>query len=221
MRRNFDMQLSELNVKLVEMCAFVEGAVNDAKTALLNQDKELAMDVIKRDNTTNQMEKAIEAQCMQIIMRQQPVAKDFRQVTAILKIITDLERIGDQAEDIAEIVMMLEDKPFYKTLEHIPRMFEETVSMLKQAIDSFVISNKELAEDVRRRDDIIDDLFDVVKGETITYIRKDVNNAEQAIDLLQIAKYLERIGDHAENIAEWVVYTHTGVHIGFNELNKS
>lgn len=215
------MQLSELNVKLVEMCAFVEGAVNDAKTALLNQDKELAMDVIKRDNTTNQMEKAIEAQCMQIIMRQQPVAKDFRQVTAILKIITDLERIGDQAEDIAEIVMMLEDKPFYKTLEHIPRMFEETVSMLKQAIDSFVISNKELAKDVRRRDDIIDDLFDVVKGETITYIRKDVNNAEQAIDLLQIAKYLERIGDHAENIAEWVVYTHTGVHIGFNELNKS
>ncbi len=220
MRRNFDMQLSELNVKLVEMCAFVEGAVNDAKTALLTQDKMLAMDVIKRDNTTNQMEKAIEAQCMQIIMRQQPVAKDFRQVTAILKIITDLERIGDQAEDIAEIVLMLEQKPFYKTLEHIPRMFEETVAMLKQAIDSFVISNKELAEDVRRRDDIIDNLFDVVKAETISYIRKDVNNAEQAIDLLQVAKYLERIGDHAENIAEWVVYTHTGVHIGFNELKN-
>ena len=220
MRRNFDMQLSELNVKLVEMCAFVEGAVNDAKTALLTQDKMLAMDVIKRDNTTNQMEKAIEAECMQIIMRQQPVAKDFRQVTAILKIITDLERIGDQAEDIAEIVLMLEQKPFYKTLEHIPRMFEETVAMLKQAIDSFVISNKELAEDVRRRDDIIDNLFDVVKAETISYIRKDVNNAEQAIDLLQVAKYLERIGDHAENIAEWVVYTHTGVHIGFNELKN-
>lgn len=218
MRKNFDMQLSELNVKLVEMCAHVESAVNDAKTAILNQDKELAMDVIRRDNTTNQMEKAIEAQCMQIIMRQQPVAKDFRQVTAILKIITDLERIGDQAEDIAEIVLMLESKPYYKTLEHIPKMFEETVIMLKQAIDSFVISNKELAEDVRRRDDIIDDLFDVVKAETINYIIKDVNNAEQAIDLLQVAKYLERIGDHAENIAEWVVYTHTGVHIGFNEI---
>lgn len=218
MRRNFDMQLSELNVKLVEMCTFVESAVNDAKTALLTQDKELALDVINRDNVTDEMEKAIEAQCMQIIMRQQPVAKDFRQVTAILKIITDLERIGDQAEDIAEIVLMLEKKPFYKTLEDIPRMFEETVSMLKQSIDSFVISNRNLAEDVRKRDDVIDELFDIIRTETIAYIRQDVNNAEQAIDLLQIAKYLERIGDHAENIAEWVIYTHTGIHKGFNEL---
>ncbi len=212
MRFMLEKQLSELHEMLVEMCAHVEKALRDCKIALVNKDKDLAKDIIKRDNVTDQMEHNIEHLCTQIIMRQQPVASDLRKVTASLKIITDLERIGDQTQDISEIITMMDDKPYNIQLVLISQMFDETAIMLKEAIDSFVLENVDLANGVRQRDDVVDDLFDEIRNRCVTAIMDSTEEAAQIIDLIQIAKYLERIGDHSENIAEWVIYADTGSH---------
>lgn len=212
MRTRLDMQLNELHERLIEMCSFVEQSLRYCKVALLNKDKELAKDVIKRDKVTDEMEKNIEYLSTNIIIRQQPVASDLRRVTAALKIITDLERIGDQTEDISEIILTMTDNPYKIQLLLLSEMFDRVGEMLKEAIDSFIVENVELANHVRKSDDEVDELFLRIREKCIEAIKEKSEDASQVIDLIQIAKYLERIGDHAENIAEWVIYTDTGSH---------
>lgn len=216
MRITFDRQLTELHDKLVEMCSLVEKSLRDCKTAMSNKDKSLARDIIQRDKLINDMDRHIETICTDIIIRQQPVATDLRVVTAALKIITDLERIGDQAQDISEIILMMNDEPYKIKTELLEEMFEEVAEMLKQAIDAFVVSNVELALYVKRRDDRVDELFEQVRANCIVALKENSEDPTQVVDLIQIGKYLERIGDHAENISEWVVYIDTGDHKEFN-----
>lgn len=212
MRYSFDMQLEELNKKLLEMAVLIENAIKKATEALINQDAELAKEVSKNDYAVDEKEKEIESLCLNILLRQQPVARDLRQVSSALKMITDMERIGDQAEDISEITIYLTNQTYIKKLEHIPMMAEATIKMVTESIDAYVRKDLELAKEVIMYDDVVDDLFVQVKTDLIELINKNADNGEQAIDLLMIAKYFERIGDHAVNIAEWVEFSITGKH---------
>ena len=211
MRSKFMGQLEKLHELLLEMGSLVKNNIAKATTALKNQDKELAKEVIDSDHDINQMEKDIESLCTKIMIRQHPVAGDFRLVSSAMKMITDMERIGDQAADIAEISMYL-NQPFIKELVHIPQMAEATIKMVTDSLNAFVNNDLDLANNVIEQDDKVDELFATVKKDLIALINKDANNGEQAIDLIMIAKYFERIGDHATNIAEWVIYAITGTH---------
>ena len=210
MRSNFDEQLNQLNDKLVEMGAIVERSITDANRALVKQDVELAKKVIENDDTIDDMEDLIEDMCQKIIMRQQPIAGDLRLILAVSKIITDLERIGDHASDISELAIFLADGKSAGKLEHIPQMAEATLSMVTKAIDAFVRKDLELAKEVIESDNVVDDLFSLVKEDVTELIKSGTDQCGHAIDLIMIAKYFERIGDHATNVAEWVVYSITG-----------
>jgi len=212
MRSKFDEQLAELNNRLIEMGGLVERAITDAKKALVEQNVDLAKKVITSDDEVDNKEKEIESLCLKLLLQQQPVAKDLRLVSSVLKMITDLERIGDQAADISEITLLLADKQYIKKLEHIPQMAEATIYMVTKAIDAFVKKDIELANKVIAYDDVVDDLFVVVKDELIELITHNTANGDQSIDLIMIAKYFERIGDHATNVAEWVIFSLTGAH---------
>ena len=210
MRSKFEEQLAELNDMLIEMGTLIETAIALATQALKEQDTELAKKAIVYDQEVDQKEKDIEALCLKLLLRQQPVARDLRLISAAMKMITDMERISDQAADIAEITIMLAGAPYIKKLEYIPQMAAATIKMVTDSIDAFVKKDLNLAESVIKSDDIVDDLFDTVKIGLIEWIRADLTNGEQALDFLMIAKYFERIGDHAVNIAEWVVFSITG-----------
>ena len=212
MRKKYLEQLEQLGNMLVEMGALIETAIAMATQALRGQDIELAKRAIAYDKEVDEKEREIESLCLKLLLQQQPVAKDLRLISAALKMITDMERIGDQAADIAEITIILAGMPYIKKLEHIPLMAEATVKMVTESIDAFVKKDLSIAESVIEYDDVVDDLFDTIKNELIELIRIDSFNSEQAVDLLMIAKYFERIGDHAENIAEWVVFSITGRH---------
>lgn len=212
MRKNYQEELHLLNEQLIEMGRMVEVAIANAVTALTTRDKKLALEVIRNDDLVNNMEKSIENRCLMLILKEQPVAGDLRLISSILKIITDLERVGDQATDIAEISILFIDRPFNRKLIHIPAMAEATIQMLNQSINAFVTKNEELANEVIPFDDVVDNYFDVIKNELIEMIHNNKETGEQAINFLMIAKYLERIGDHAENIAEWVLFAITGCH---------
>jgi len=212
MRSRFDEQLKLLNAALIEMGASVEQAIADATQALINQDVALAQKIIDADDIVDNKEKEIESLCLKLILQQQPVARDLRLVSAVLKMITDLERIGDHASDISEITILLADKPYIKKLEHIPQMAEATMKMVMGSIDAFVKMDLELAKEVIAYDDKVDDLFVIIKNELISLIKENADHSDQAIDLIIIAKYYERIGDHATNVAEWVVFSLTGMH---------
>lgn len=212
MRSRFDRQLETLNTMLIEMGMQVETAIAASIEALKKQDTVLAKKAIAADTEIDQQEKDIEAMCLKLLLQQQPVAKDLRLISAALKMITDMERIGDQAADIAEISIFLSQAPYVKTPEHIPQMAAATAKMVTESIDAFVKKDLELANKVITDDDVVDRLFDAVKGDLIKLMSADSSNGSQAIDLLMIAKYLERIGDHATNIAEWVVFSITGKH---------
>ncbi len=212
MRSHFDNELEILNNELIKMGSLVESKIEDSIKALINRDTALAKEIMTRDDEVDDMEKAIENRCLQLIIRHHPVASDLRLISSILKMITDLERIGDQAADIAEISLLLADQEYIKELRDIPKMAEATIKMLKNSIDAFVNKSLDLAHEVIAFDDVVDDLFDVVKDDLISLINKDIKYGEQAINFIMIAKYLERIGDHAQNIAEWVVFSITGVH---------
>ncbi len=214
MRINFEEQLRLLNQELLEMGALIEHAIQAATEALVRQDVEAANNAIAFDHEVDQKERDIETLCLKLLLQQQPVARDLRLISAALKMITDMERIGDQASDISGIVIYLAGKPYIKPLEHLPQMAEAAKRMVSGSLDAFINKDLELARKVIDMDDIIDDLFDVIKGELIDLIQRDVKNGEQAIDLLMIAKYFERIGDHAQNIAEWAEFSITGVHKG-------
>lgn len=218
MRNRFDRQLQELNNEMIEMGAMIEAAIEKAVSALVNQDVEKAKEAVKGDDIINHQEKIVENLCLKLLLQQQPVARDLRQISAALKMITDMERIGDHAADISEITILLAGQPYLKKLEHIQEMAKETMQMIVNAVDAFVEKDKEKAIAVMKRDDVVDDLFDKVKKELIRLIHENPDNGEQAADLLMIAKYFERIGDHATNISEWVVFSITGIHKELNEV---
>ncbi len=212
MRSKFDQDLEKLNSELTEMGNLIESSIEAAVTALKAQDVELAKRVISGDKEVNDMERAIEDLCLKLILRQQPVARDLRLISSALKMITDMERIGDQSADISEITIRLADQKYLKELVHIPQMADATIKMVRDSIDAFVKRDIELAKSVIYYDDIVDDLFNVIKDELISYIKDGIGSSEQAIDLMMIAKYFERIGDHAQNIAEWVYFAIAGDH---------
>ena len=220
MRSQFDEQLEVLNSSMIEMGAMVERAIKDATEALINQDTVLAEKVAGGDKAINNKEKDIESQCLRLLLSQQPVARDLRQISTALKIITDMERIADQAADISEICIELAGKEYIKELEHIPQMAKATQKMVTDCIDAFVRDDFDLAAKVVRYDDVVDDLFLRVKADMIECVQKDVSTCEQAFDLMQVAKYYERIGDHAVNIAKWVIFSITGRHMKKKELPK-
>ena len=211
MRNRFDQQLYELNREIIEMGAMCEEAIASAAKALTAGDMELAEKVKKNGASIDQMERDIEGRCMKLLLHQQPVAKDLRLISAALKMITDMERIGDQAEDIAEIVTFLNGRTM-EGVELIEEMARATIEMVMSSVDAFVKKDVELAEKVIAQDDVVDDYFSKVKYGIISMIAENSTDGEFALDLLMIAKYFERIGDHATNIAEWVIYSVTGKH---------
>ena len=211
MRNRFDQQLYELNRELIEMGAMCEEAIASAAKALSTGDMKLAAKVCENSSAIDQMERDIEGRCMKLLLHQQPVARDLRQISAALKMITDMERIGDQAEDIAEIVTFLNGRTM-EDMELIEEMARATIEMVMSSVDAFVKKDVELAEKVIAQDDVVDDYFSKVKYGIISMITENSTDGEFALDLLMIAKYFERIGDHATNIAEWVIYSVTGTH---------
>lgn len=212
MRNRFDRELVRLNNELIEMGSMIEKSIETAVKAMVNQDVELANRVIESDDEIDQQERQIEDLCLKLLLQQQPVAKDLRLISSALKMVTDMERIGDHATDISEITIALADKSYIKKLEHIQQMAKETMIMLVKSIGAFVNKDIEEADSVIERDDVVDDLFSKVKTELVQMIHENVDVGEQATDLLMVAKYLERIGDHATNISEWVIFSITGTH---------
>ncbi len=211
MRNRFDEQLELLNVELIRMGSLCEDAIQGASKALAGESA-FAEQVYAIEHEIDQKERDIENLCFKLLLKQQPVAKDLRLVSAALKMISDMERIGDQASDIVEIAAYLKDSEVESKV-HINDMAEATMKMVTASIDSFGKKNLEIAREVIKSDDEVDDLFDKVKEELIGLIGENRVNGEFCIDLLMIAKYFERIGDHATNIAEWVEYSITGTHI--------
>jgi len=211
MRSRFDEQLYDLNRALIEMGAMCEEAIASAARALTAGDMALADRVIEQGPAIDQMERDIEGRCMKLLLHQQPVARDLRLISAALKMITDMERIGDQAEDIAEIVASMKGHTM-RGMELIEDMARETISMVTASVDAFVSKDAELARRVIGQDDAVDDYFSRAKHDIVILITERSADGEFALDLLMIAKYFERIGDHAANIAEWVIYSVTGTH---------
>ena len=216
MRNRFDRQLSTLNDELIEMGSMIEKSIETAIKALVREDVDLARHAIEADEEIDRQERIIEDLCLKLLLQQQPVAKDLRLISSALKMITDMERIGDHASDISEITIALADQPYIKKLEHIQQMAKETMIMLVGSIEAFVDKDLEKANEVIKRDDVVDDLFDKVKKELIQMIHENADKGEQAADLLMVAKYMERIGDHATNISEWVIFSITGEHKSMN-----
>ena len=216
MRNRFDRQLSTLNDELIEMGSMIEKSIETAIKALVNQDVDLARHAIEADEEIDRQERIIEDLCLKPLLQQQPVAKDLRLISSALKMITDMERIGDHASDISEITIALADQPYIKKLEHIQQMAKETMIMLVGSIEAFVDKDLDKANEVIKRDDVVDDLFNKVKKELIQMIHENADKGEQAADLLMVAKYMERIGDHATNISEWVIFSITGEHKSMN-----
>ena len=211
MRNRFDEQLYELNREIIEMGAMCEEAIASAAKALTTGDLSLADKVRTNGAAIDQTERDIEGRCMKLLLHQQPVARDLRLISAALKMITDMERIGDQAEDIAEIVTFLNGRTM-EGMELIEEMARATIEMVTESVDAFVKKDVALAKKVIDKDDIVDDYFSRAKCGIITLLTENHADGEFALDLLMISKYFERIGDHATNIAEWVIYSVTGTH---------
>lgn len=220
MRDQYNEQLEQLNGRLSEMGALCEACIDSVAVTLsgLNADgtkneeatEQRVLKIYRTDAEIDEMERTIEAQCLRLLLKQQPVAGDLRFISAALKMISDMERIGDQAADIAEITRFIADSPLTSRVS-IAEMARSVIGMVTDSIDSYVRKNLELAQSVVRKDDEIDELFLNVKNELIRLIGQG-DDGEVCIDLLMIAKYLERIGDHAVNIAQWVEYSLTGQH---------
>ncbi|HZJ57634.1 MAG: phosphate signaling complex protein PhoU [Clostridiales bacterium] len=211
MRSRFDAQLDILNNSLISMGALCENAIASAVKALLHNDMSLSKKAIETEVELDQMEKDIERLCLRLLLQHHPVAGDLRLISAALKMITDMERIGDQAADIAEIVAYVDLTDNINKVR-IADMAKATIKMVTESIDAFVKRDLKVAEDVIDYDDVVDDLFNKIKDDAIALITENPEYGEQFVDIVMIAKYLERIGDHATNIAEWVVFSITGEH---------
>ena len=211
MRNLFDSQLNTLHRKLIEMGSACETAIDLAVKALLEGNADIAHEAASHDREIDQMERDIEAICLKMLLQQQPVARDLRQISAAMKIITDMERIGDQAEDIGEIVPFLNGRTGVEC-EDIRLMAETAQQMVRSSVDAYVNQDMALVKKVISMDDIVDDAFERTKETLIHMISCNREDGQYCLDLLMIAKYLERIGDHATNIAEWVAFSITGQH---------
>ena len=211
MRDKFQQQLQQLNEDLIEMGALCKEAVADAMTALLHSDKQARQKAFLTEYEIDNKEREIENLCMKLLLQQQPVARDLRNISAALKMISDTERIGDQASDIADITKYLENSELTQHV-HIQQMAESAMSMLTESIDAFVRKDLLLARKVMKEDNMVDDLFNQIKLEVIQEIARNPDEGELCVDMMMIAKYFERIADHVVNIAEWVEYSVTGEH---------
>jgi phosphate transport system protein len=211
MRNHFDEQLANLNSELIEMGALCEEVIALASKALTECSTALAKKVAPLDSEIDQKERTIESMCLKLLLQQQPVARDLRQISAALKMITDMERIGDQAEDIAEIIPFLEGRAFDGD-DLMRKMANATIKMVTDSVDAYVKRDISLAEKVIRDDDAVDEYFNELKEKLIEYIANNKADGKYALDLLMIGKYYERLGDHSVNIAEWVIFSITGKH---------
>ena len=210
MRIRFDEQLEQLNEEMINMGNMIEASIGNAVKALMKQDEELAKKTMAGDEKIDRTERKIEDLCLRLLLQQQPVARDLRNISSALKMVTDMERIGDHATDISELAIVLSKKTYVKKLDHIEEMAKETMVMLIQSLEAFVEKDLDKAQKVIAHDDVVDDLFEKVKKELIALIRDHADEGEQAVDLLMVTKYFERIGDDATNIAEWVIFSITG-----------
>ena len=211
MRMHFDQQLEELTLELIKMGALCERAIRRAADQLLNEKENEPQAVERIEDEINHKERDIENLCMKLLLQQQPVAKDLRMISSALKMISDMERIGDQAQDIADMSRFVKVQEIAHKM-NIGKMAEATIKMVTESIDSFVKKDLDSAAAVVKYDNVVDDLFLRVKTELPKLLQQDPQNAEYYIDLIMVAKYFERIGDHAENIAQWVEYSITGTH---------
>ena len=211
MRNRFDRQLSVLNREMIEMGALCEDIFSKVLIALNERNKEVYEEIVSLGSEIDRKERSIETLCLKLLLQQQPVARDLRQISAALKMITDMERIGDQVEDIAEIIPFIDERS--DSVNNIlNKMAQASITMVKESIDAFVAQDIDLAKKVLSDDDTVDECFDEMKLALVTELREDREDGESFIDLIMIANYFERIGDHATNIAEWVIFSVTGVH---------
>ena len=212
MRARFDEQLEELHTKLIEMGMLIEEGIEKVSSSIILHDERQANAAIEIERLVDEKERTIEALCLKLLLQQQPVAHDLRVISSALKMITDMERIGDQIEDIAELSILLLESSFIEKLEFLPKMAETASKMVRGSIDAFVNNNKSHAEAIIKMDDEVDGFFIEIKKKIISLIQKGSADGEDAIDFLMVAKYYERIADHAVNIAEWVLFSITGEH---------
>mgnify|MGYP000935964712 FL=1 len=212
MRYNFDKELESLHLNLLQMAGLVEESIESTIEALKKHDVELAKKVAQGDNIIDKLEKKIEKQCIDLIARQQPLAKDLRTISSVLKIITDLERIADQSADIASYTIKMAREKYIKPIKDIPKMAECTKNMVNRVIDAYIKQDIEEAKAVIASDDEVDDLFAKIVQELTVIVKNNPQTVEQAINLVLIAKYLERMADHTTNIGEWIIYNVTGEH---------
>ena len=220
MRNRFDRQLTQLNNEMIAMGVQISQAIGRAINALLSQNKDKAKEAIAFDQEIDHKEREIESLCLKLLLSQQPVARDLRQISAALKMITDMERIGDHAADISEIALLLSDQQYISHLGKIEEMAKLTSTMVLDSMQAFVDKDMDKAKVVISRDDAVDKAFYDVKNNLIDLIHQNPDNGSQATDLLMIAKYFERIGDHATNIAEWVLFSITGSHKSADQLES-
>ena len=211
-RQAYQEQLLKLNGELIEMGDLCEEAMSLVMKALREKDEEIAVSVHKIEQKIDQKERDIEAMCMTLLLRQQPVSGDLRSISSALRMIADMERIGDHGEDISELTIRMAGKPYLQEITDIEQMATEATKMVTNSVDAYVNRDITLAREVIAADDIVDDLFDRVKLNIIEELRTGTSDGEQATDLLMVAKYFERIGDHATNIAGWVIFSLTGEH---------
>jgi len=211
-RHSFDQELEELHLLLIKMGGLVEESIENTVTALKKQDVALARSIFKNDDVIDELEQTIERKCLILIARRQPIAKDLRTISTALKLITDMERIADHSADIAEITIRMANEKYIKPLIDIPKMADLARQMVKKSIDAYVKEDINLAQEVCAEDDQVDDLFFKIILELINIMKNDTQAIEQAINFMFIAKYLERMADHATNIGEWVVFNVTGEH---------
>ena len=211
-RHLFDKELETLHLELIKMGSLVEESIDQTMLALKKQDIALAKKVFKDDDIIDELERRIEKICITLIATQQPLAKDLRTISTALKIITDMERIADHSSDIAEITIRMANQKYIKPLIDIPKMAELAKVMVNKSIDAYIRQDIDLAKKVCNSDDEVDNLFSKITLELINIMKNDAESIEQAIDFMLIAKYLERMADHATNIGEWVVFNVTGNH---------
>ena len=209
-RDSFIQELDSLNHELTVMSKMVEDAIDNSFQALSEHDTELANKVIKGDRDVDNMERKIETHCLTLMLKQQPVASDLRHISTALKVVTDLERMGDQAADIADLSLRLEKSDVNLVSKHLPAMVSNVKTMVNDAIRAFVDGDTDTAETFDSRDDLIDAFFERVKQEVIDFLKKDGDKSDVAVDVLMVAKYLERIADHAVNVCEWIEFSDTG-----------
>ena len=207
MRSKFDEQLKQLHIDLLDMAYLIQDAIQNAMIYFFEADINGAKKIIKNDENVNHYQKKIENICFNLLIQQQPVAKDLRTITAALKMVTDMERIGDHASDISELVIDMKDCPILFNVDRFKEMYSNVVSMLIQSINAYVNKDIQMAKECIKEDDEIDLLFDKNKEDLIQLIHENPEKGRAAVDLLMVNKYLERIGDHVTNIAEWVIYT--------------